>query len=84
MQLAKAIETTTDWLLGLEDHRTMIVQEVQRELMTAAGLPPQKAEMILLATGEALRLLSVLPGDDADPLRARMGARAAWHSQSAE
>lgn len=82
VRLATALETTTDWLLGIgEDHRLDVAREILRELLGAAGLSAEQIEAILAATVEAMRLLAVLPGEGTDPLRSRIAARAAWHSR---
>lgn len=83
VKLASALQTTTDWLLGAEDHRTETGLAVLRELLSAADVPSEQIDVILSAQTEALRLLAVLPDEGDVPLRSRMAARAAWHSRSA-
>lgn len=79
-RIARQLETTTDWLVGLSDARTVVAEEVLLELLAASGLTHDRSQLIFDAMLEAMRLLSVLPDEGDDNMRSRMAARAAWHS----
>lgn len=82
VRLASALQTTTDWILGAQETRVDAAQAILSELLAAAGVPAERAGVIVDAVPEAMRLLSVLPDEGSAGLRSRMAARAAWHSRS--
>lgn len=82
VRIAQQLDTSVDWLLGSNGTHSSVSNDVLRELLAAAGLTPEKSQIIVDALAEAMRLLAVVPGEADDPLRSRMAVHAAWHSQS--
>lgn len=83
VRLAGQLETSVDWLLGVNGERVALAQDVLLELLYASGISAERANVIVDALEEAMRLLTVLPGEPSDPVRSQMAAHAAWHSKSA-
>lgn len=81
-RIAQQLETSVDWLLGVNGTHSAVSTDVLLELLAAAGIPKERCHVIVDALAEAMRLLAVVPGDLDDPVRPRMAAHAAWHSKS--
>lgn len=77
-RIARALRTTTDWLLGLSEVVPVDAQAVILRLLELEGMPRERAEVIATAAEEALRLLSALPDEGDARTRALLAAQAAW------
>lgn len=78
VRIARALRTTTDWLLGFNESAPVDAQAVILRLLELEGMQRDRAEVIAAAAGEALRLLSALPDEGSARTRALLAAQAAW------
>ena len=78
MSMAKAMETTTDYLLGFSSAEPPDVAAVLLRLLELAGMERAKAEAIAETAQEALKVLSALPDEGDAETRSRIAAQAAW------
>jgi transcriptional regulator with XRE-family HTH domain len=76
--IAKALETTTDWLLGVQSSVTTALSPVLLRLLELDGIPQPRAEAIAATVFEALKLLAALPDEGDAALRTQMAAQLAW------
>jgi len=82
MEIAKALRTSTDWLLGLSEAPTIDVATAMQHLLEADGMSRAKAEVIAQAAARAVELLFSVPGDGDARTRAILAAQMAWQSRS--
>lgn len=82
-KLAKALRTSTDWLLGLSEAAPIDVEAVIQRLLELDGMSEARAAVIAEASARALQLLSALPGEGDAQTRAHIAAQAAWQTRSA-
>jgi transcriptional regulator with XRE-family HTH domain len=76
--LARALRTSTDWLLGVSLSEPVDVGAVVARLLEIDGMAPARAAAIAETAEEALRVLSALPGDGDAAVRSQIAAQAAW------
>jgi transcriptional regulator with XRE-family HTH domain len=81
-RLAKALRTSTDWLLGISAEAPIDAASVIQRLLELDGMPAARADVIAQAAVRALQLLSALPGDGDAQTRAHLAAQAAWTIRS--
>lgn len=81
-RLASALQTTTDYLLGVSDEANSAYIGVFQRLLELEGLPSERIDVLAGTAARAVQLRDALPHDTDDDLRTRMAAHAAWHSQS--
>jgi len=81
-RLAKALRTSTDWLLGLNDTAPIDAAAVMQRLLELDGMASAKAAVIAQASARAIELLAALPGDGDAATRAHLAAQAAWTMRS--
>jgi transcriptional regulator with XRE-family HTH domain len=84
MEIAKALRTSTDWLLGLSEAPTIDVATAMQRLLELDGMQPAKAEVIALTAARAVELLSAAPGDGDAHTRAILAAQMAWQSSRSQ
>jgi len=77
MRMAKALGTTTDYLLGFNAEVPDLAEVVVR-LLELEGLDPVRAAVVADTSQEALRLLLALPSEGDARTRSRIAAQAAW------
>jgi transcriptional regulator with XRE-family HTH domain len=77
MRMARALGTSTDYLMGFNGE-TADVAEVVRRLLELEGMEATRAEVVAETCEEALRLLLVLPDEGDVRTRSRIAAHAAW------
>jgi transcriptional regulator with XRE-family HTH domain len=82
IKLAKALRTSTDWLLGLSEAPTIDVAVAMQRLLELDGMSPAKAEVIAQAASRAVELLAAVPGDGDAHTRAVLAAQMAWQTRS--
>jgi transcriptional regulator with XRE-family HTH domain len=78
MRIARALGTTTDWLLGFSVGEPPDVAIVVCRLLELEGLPTERAVAIAETVQEALRVLASLPDEGDAQTRSRIAAQAAW------
>ena len=78
VRIAKALKTSTDWLLGVSETVPVDTGAVFRRLLELDGMPENRACVIAEAAQEALRLLSALPDEGDARTRSLVAAQAAW------
>lgn len=78
VRIARALRTTTDWLLGISEVVPVDTKAVILRLLDLEGMPQERAEVIAFAAEEALRLLAALPNEGDARTRALLAAQAAW------
>jgi transcriptional regulator with XRE-family HTH domain len=78
MRIARALGTTTDWLLGFSAGEPPDVKIVVCRILELEGLPTERAVAIAETVQEALRVLSALPDEGDSHTRSRIAAQAAW------
>lgn len=78
-KLARALGTTSDWLLGLSEAGPIDVKAVLQRILELDGLAKDRAEVIAQVAQESLRLLASLPDDGDARTRALVAAQAAWN-----
>lgn len=83
VRIAKALRTSTDWLLGLNSAGPIELTPVVVRLLELEGLPSDRAHGIAAAVQEALRILTALPDEGDATMRSRLAAQAAWQSRHA-
>lgn len=84
-RIAKALDTSTDYLLGLTDDADELLNSLEPillRLFELEGLPPDRSETIVLIAREALRLLRALQDEGDAHSRSRLAAQAAWQIRS--
>ena len=84
-RIAKALDTSTDYLLGLTDDADELLNSLEPillRLFELEGLPPDRSETIVLIAREALRLLRGLQDEGDAHSRSRLAAQAAWQIRS--
>lgn len=81
-KMARALQTSTDWLLGISETLPTEVKPVLCRLLQLGGMPDARAEVIAEAASTALRLLSSFPDEGDDRTRAHLAAQAAWQTKS--
>lgn len=81
-KIAKALETSTDWLLGMPSVIEEAYNPVVTRLLQLEGLPPERAELIVETAQEAVRLLLSLPPGGNDRDRSQMAAQLAWQAKA--
>lgn len=77
-RIARALQTTTDWLLGLSEEPERDVYGVVSRLLELEGMSHDRVVVIAQAAQEALRLLNVLPDSSANSEKASLAAQAVW------
>jgi transcriptional regulator with XRE-family HTH domain len=77
-RLARALQTSADWLIGLSEARQAEAKPVFLRLLQLDGMPEAKAEVLAEAASTALRLLSTFPDEGDERTRAHLAAQAAW------
>jgi transcriptional regulator with XRE-family HTH domain len=77
MRMAKALGTTTDYLLGFNVEAPDLA-EVVRRLLELEGMDAARAEVVAETSQEALQLLLALPAEGDARTRSRIAAQAAW------
>ncbi len=82
VRIARALRTTTDWLLGLSEVVPVDARAVFLRLLELEGMAPERAAVLASAADEALRLLSALPDEGDARTRALLAAQAAWQMRS--
>lgn len=78
VRIARALRTTTDWLLGLSEVVPVDARAVVLRLLELDGMQRERAEVIAAAAEEALRLLAALPDEGDARTRALLAAQASW------
>lgn len=79
-KIALALETSTDWLLGINDENLKAQTETMKGVLVLDGMKPERAEELIAVAIEAMRLMQVLPPAPDDRLRSQMAVQAAWHA----
>lgn len=79
-KIALALETTTDWLLGINDENLKAQTEAMKGVLVLDGMRPERAEELIAVALEAMRLMQVLPPAPDERLRSQMAVQAAWHA----
>ncbi len=82
VRIARALRTTTDWLLGVSEVVPIDTKAVFLRLLELEGMPRERAVVLAEAADEALRLLSALPDEGDARTRAVLAAQAAWQMRS--
>lgn len=81
-KIAKALDVSTDWLLGISENGERIdIQPVLTRLLELDGMKAEKALLLGEVAQEAVRLLSTLPDQAAEPATALLAAQAVWNSR---
>lgn len=83
MQMARALQTSTDWLLGFSATQPPDVSGIVSRLLELEGLDPARVQAIAETVQEALKVLSALPDEGDAQLRSRIAAQAAWQLRDA-
>lgn len=78
MRMARALQTSTDWLLGFSAVEPADVAGIVGRLLELEGLPPARAAAIAETAQEALRVLAALSDEGDARSRSRIAAQAAW------
>jgi transcriptional regulator with XRE-family HTH domain len=78
IEIARALRTSTDWLLGISSSEPIDVAAVIARLLEIDGMEPARAAAIAETVAEALQVLSALPGDGDAAVRSQIAAQAAW------
>lgn len=78
MRMAKALETTPDYLLGFSESASHDVANVLIPLLELAGMESTRAEAVAETAQEALRALAASQDDGDAAARSRMAAQLAW------
>jgi len=81
-RIAVALQTTTDWLIGLSEAAPVDVEAVIRRILELDGMAEARASVIAQAAEAALRLLAALPTAGDAQTRALLAAQAAWQMKS--
>lgn len=81
IQIAKALQTTPDDLLGVSGSTDEDLLDILGRLLELEGLDRQRAHTIARAASEARRLLQALPGEGDAADRRRLAAHAVWSAQ---
>lgn len=81
-KLARALQTSTDWLLGLSESRPLDVRAVVFRLLQLDGMPEARASLLAEVASKAVQLLAALPGEGDNRTRAHLAAQAAWQTKS--
>lgn len=79
-KIAAALNTSTDWLLGVSEDQTADIREIIEHLLKQDGIPMERAEAIAEIAQEAQRILLALPREGDRTVRSRIAAQAAWQS----
>lgn len=78
VKIAKALKTSTDWLLGLSEEIPIETGTVFQAILELDGMSPARAEALSQVVQAALRVLIAFRGDGDAHTRARLAAQAAW------
>ena len=78
MDMARALNTTTDYLLGFSVIEPPDMAGIVRRLLELEGMDAERAGVIAETAQEALLVLSALPDEGDADLRSRIAAQAAW------
>lgn len=79
-KIAIALETSADWLLGINDENLQTQTETMKGVLVLDGMKPERAEELIAVAIEAMRLMQVLPPAPDERLRSQMAVQAAWHA----
>lgn len=78
VQIARALRTTPDRLLGLSEAAPLDVYNVILRLLELEGLPRERADAIATVVRLALQVLASFPDEGDARTRALLAAQAAW------
>lgn len=81
VKVAKALNVSTDWLLGINESAPTDIKAVVLRLLELDGIPETRAQVIAEVAARALQLLSALPAEGDARTRALLAAQAAWQSK---
>lgn len=81
-KIAIALETSADWLLGINDANLSAQIDAMKGVLVLDGMKPERAEELIAVALEAMRLMKVLPPAPDEHLRSQMAVQAAWHAAS--
>lgn len=83
VQIAKALQTSTDWLLGVSESVPPEIDPILVRLLELEGIAPETAQVIAATVREAVQIQRALPNEGDPLLRSRLAAQAAWQSRRA-
>lgn len=83
VQIAKALNTSADWLLGLSETGPPEIEPILVRLLELEGMSQATAQTIAATVREAVAIQRALPNEGDLLLRSRLAAQAAWQSRRA-